>query len=54
MSRFLCSKEEKPEGLDEVMELWHEFKQETVVGPCTVEGGTPGSSEDESGEETVV
>ena len=54
MSRFLCSDKERPEGLDEVMEAWHEFKKETVVGPCTVDGATPGSNEDEGGEETVV
>ena len=54
MSRFLCSDKEKPEGLEEVMEAWREFKQETTVGPCNVDGKTPGSSEDEGGEETVV
>lgn len=52
MSRFLCSKVEKPEGLDEVMEP--RYGKETVVGPCTVDGKTPGSSEDEGGEETAV
>ena len=54
MSRFLCSDKEKPEGLDEVMEAWREFKQETVVGLCNVDGATPGSNEDKGGEETVV
>lgn len=54
MSGFLCSTEEKPEGLDEVMEAWREFKQETVVGTCNVNDETSGSSEDEGGEKTVV
>lgn len=54
MSRFLCSDKERPEGLDEVMELWREFKQETTVGPCNVDGKTSELNEDKGGEETVV
>lgn len=51
LNGMLCT-DEAPEGLDEVMEPW--YRKETVVGPCTVDGKTTGSSEDEGGEETVV
>lgn len=53
MNKFCCT-EEKPEGLDEVIELWREFKQETTVGPCNAPAGESESSEAANGEKTVV